>query len=177
MLDAHEVESAPVVGHSFGGPVALQLAQLAQQRVSRLVLLDPAVGMPPQRLLDVARGAYQHFSSREELEAHLREGWPFADDELIAEELSANTSGTEYLYEPASIATACSEMCRTPPLPVLPMLVVEALQGDYVSPEFVKACRFALESSFAARRAGQRPHAVLRAPDETGALIRSFLAG
>ncbi|TDP93901.1 alpha/beta fold hydrolase [Labedaea rhizosphaerae] len=178
VLDAHEVDSAPVVGHSFGGPVALQLAQLAQQRVRRLVLLDPAVGMPPERLLDVARGAYQHFSSREELAAYQRDAWPFADESLIAEELAENTSGTAYRYEPASIATACSEMCRTPPLPSpsLHTLVVEARREDYVSPEFVKACRFALGSSF--RHAGLDSGHMLyfERPDETGELIRSFLA-
>jgi lipase len=178
VLDAHEVESAPVVGHSFGGPVALQLAQLAQQRVRRLVLLDPAVGMPPSRLLEVAQGAYRHFASRDELEAYQRESWPFADDALIAEELTSNTAGLTYLFEPASIATACSEMCRTPPLPTpdLPTLVIEARREEFVSPEFIKACRFTLGSAF--RHAGLDCGHMLyfERPDETGALIRSFLA-
>ncbi len=46
VLDALGVASAPVVGHSMGGFVAVALAQLAPQRVSRLVLVDG--GLPLQ---------------------------------------------------------------------------------------------------------------------------------
>jgi len=43
-----------VVGHSFGGAVALHLAAACPDLVSGLVLLDPAVGLDGQRMREVA---------------------------------------------------------------------------------------------------------------------------
>src|SRR4051794_25220114 len=46
-LDALELERVDVVGHSFGGRLALELAAHRPERVGRVVLLDPAVWVPP----------------------------------------------------------------------------------------------------------------------------------
>lgn len=51
VLDARHVESAHVVGHSFGGGPALELALAAPARVRGLVLVDAALGLqapPPE---------------------------------------------------------------------------------------------------------------------------------
>ena len=45
VLDAHGVRRAIVVGHSFGGGPALELAMLAPDRVRQLVLVDAALGL------------------------------------------------------------------------------------------------------------------------------------
>jgi len=47
-LDAEEVATATVVGHSYGGAVALSVAAAAPARVSELVLVD-AMGLSPGR--------------------------------------------------------------------------------------------------------------------------------
>lgn len=47
LLDALGIERAHVVGHSFGGCVALQLALDAPERVASLVLLEPSVLVEP----------------------------------------------------------------------------------------------------------------------------------
>ena len=53
-LDALHLERIDVVGHSFGGRLALELAARRPERVDRLVLLDPAVWVPPQVALERA---------------------------------------------------------------------------------------------------------------------------
>ena len=50
-LDAEGVERVAVVGHSFGGCLATHLAAAAPDRVERFVLLDPAVALPPSRVV------------------------------------------------------------------------------------------------------------------------------
>ena len=54
VLDAHGLERVPVLGHSFGGAIALHLARTAPQRVEQLVLVDPALGLDPQDMLEAA---------------------------------------------------------------------------------------------------------------------------
>jgi len=47
VLDALELESVSVVGHSFGGAVGANLAAAVPGRVRALALLDPAIGWMP----------------------------------------------------------------------------------------------------------------------------------
>lgn len=47
MLDACGIANATVIGHSFGGRIAFNLAAQAPERVSRLILLDPSVREAP----------------------------------------------------------------------------------------------------------------------------------
>ena len=44
LLDALGIEKAHLVGHSFGGCVALEVARACPERVGRLVLLEPPLG-------------------------------------------------------------------------------------------------------------------------------------
>src|SRR3954468_19018682 len=45
-LDAEGVERVEVVGHSYGGMIALHLLATEPARVARLALLDPAIELP-----------------------------------------------------------------------------------------------------------------------------------
>ncbi len=62
VLDALRVASLPVVGHSMGGFVAVVLARIAPERVSRLVLLDGGLpldapaDLTPQQLVQAILG-------------------------------------------------------------------------------------------------------------------------
>lgn len=62
VLDALDVDSAPVVGHSMGGFVAVALAHAAPERVARLVLvdgglpLDAPAGLSPEQLVAAILG-------------------------------------------------------------------------------------------------------------------------
>lgn len=63
VLDALEIESLPVIGHSMGGFVGVALACLAPERVSQLVLvdgglpLDAPAGMKPEQLVQAILGS------------------------------------------------------------------------------------------------------------------------
>lgn len=49
-MDDHGLEQVDLLGHSFGGRVAIRLASKYPERVRRLVLIDSA-GLPPKRSL------------------------------------------------------------------------------------------------------------------------------
>jgi lipase len=71
-LDRAEAETVDVVGHSFGGFLATHLAATAPDRIRRVVLLDPAIGLAPDRIADEAE-----LTRRDD-------GWPTFDDALAA---------------------------------------------------------------------------------------------
>lgn len=49
LMEAEGIAASPVVGHSMGGAVAMSLALLAPERVSRLVIANSVPGFRPQR--------------------------------------------------------------------------------------------------------------------------------
>lgn len=55
VLDARDVDRVDLLAHSFGGLIALRLAHAAPERVGRIVLLDPSVGLPAGQLHQQAR--------------------------------------------------------------------------------------------------------------------------
>src|SRR6266508_1727343 len=59
-LDALHLDRVDVVGHSFGGRLALELAARWPERVHRLVLPDPAVWVPPPVALERDRRRHPH---------------------------------------------------------------------------------------------------------------------
>jgi lipase len=79
-----------VVGHSFGGAVALNLAAARPDLVSALVLLDPAVALDGAWMRDVADDMYASpdYTDREEARAEKVSGsWGEVDAEELDREL------------------------------------------------------------------------------------------
>ncbi len=175
VLDAHGVESAPVVAHSYGGLVALRLPR---SRVQRLALLDPAVSVRPPDALEWAESAGKVCADRAAAVAAQRHDWPQASDELVEEEVAANwvAAGGAWRprYSPAAVATSWSEMCRPVPVPAVPTLLVRALRETYVGPEFTRASSAALGVDFTQvdLDCGHMVH--LDEPDRVGALVAEF---
>ncbi|NKZ05931.1 alpha/beta fold hydrolase [Actinomadura latina] len=185
LLDAEGIERADLVGHSYGGMIALHLARTAPRRVRRLLLLDPATGLAPADAAREARGYLppMTFADVAEARAHLAARWSDAPadavDEEVAEHLEPTPDGRlRWRFEPAAVVTAYSEMARphlTPPAD-MPTHLVIATRADLVRPEFVADCRAALGPGLAISEIEAGHMLYVDRPAETGTLIAGWLS-
>ena len=74
LLDADADGPVVVVGHSFGGAVALNLAAARPDLVAALVLLDPAVGLDGGWMRDIADDMFASPDYTDRAEARVGEG-------------------------------------------------------------------------------------------------------
>jgi lipase len=122
-LDGLHLDRVDVVGHSFGGRLGLELAARRPERVRRLVLLDPAVWVPPPVALERAERARRdesYASVEEAIETRLAENT--RADRLIATEemprhLHLGDDGRWRLrFARSAVVAAYGEMAKPPPL-------------------------------------------------------------
>jgi len=117
-------EPAFLLGHSFGGRLAFELAARAPELVPKLVLLDPAILLPGHVALAAAENARKELSfvSFDELverrfdESQLH----LAPRELVAEDLAPHVETGEdgrlrYRYCQSAVVAAYGEMASAPP--------------------------------------------------------------
>jgi lipase len=131
-LDAHleavvetvGAEPAALVGHSFGGRLAFELAARAPKLVPRLVLLDPAVFVLPTIALFAAENARKeraYVSFAEGIDRRYDESQlQRAPRELVEEELTGHLVWNEdnlyrYRYSQSAVVAAYGEMASEPP--------------------------------------------------------------
>ncbi len=116
-------EPAMLVGHSFGGRLAFEIAARAPKLVPRLVLLDPAILVPREVALLAAENARQdraYVSFDEGIERRYDESQlSSAPRELIEHELAGHLvptdGGYRYRYSQAAVVAAYGEMASEPP--------------------------------------------------------------
>lgn len=185
VLDAEGLETIDLVGHSYGGMIAVHLARTAPDRVRRLVLLDPAIGLDPEDAARTARGymAEVSFADAVEARASLVARWSLASEETVSDEVAAHLEHgpdgrTRWRYERAAIVAAYSEMARphVPPPAGLPTHLVIATLADLVRPEFVVDCRAALGDALTISEIESGHMLYIDRLEETGALLRTWLA-
>ncbi|MFC5287365.1 alpha/beta fold hydrolase [Actinokineospora guangxiensis] len=146
VLDAYGIERAALMGHSYGGVVALHLARLAPDRVRALLLVDPAVVVRPEDALANAGTAGDTVADRAQAFATQRGEWTGVAEAVVEDEVAAHWTDTgrgwRPRYCPPAVATAWSEMCRQPPTPPpgVPTVVMRALEAAYVGGEYLAAC-------------------------------------
>jgi lipase len=142
-MDAVGFDSVDVVGHSYGGAIALALLEAAPERVRRLVMLDPALALSGSFASAAAMGtiADQGWASVEEATVARNAG---LGDEIhpavrieIEEHLVQDEEGRyRFRYHRPAVITGWGEVCF--PLPVaihaVPALLLVADQADLVSP-------------------------------------------
>lgn len=117
-------EPAVLIGHSFGGRLAFELASRAPKLVPRLVLLDPAILLPPEVALFAAENARKeraYVSFDEGIEQRYVESQlQRAPRELLEEELGPHLVLSEdglyrYRYSQSAVVAAYGEMASQPP--------------------------------------------------------------
>jgi lipase len=181
VIDGYGLDAVPVLGHSYGGLIALHLCRLAPGRISKLVLLDPAAGVSPDLALDRALLPQRTFPDRPSAWDAQRHDWPAAPDELIAEEviehLEHTGDGWRFRYCAPSVAAAWSEMARAPVFPAdgTPTLLVRARRERYVSEAFVGGCDLLLGPDFQLVDVDAGHMLYLERPEYTGSLITDFI--
>jgi lipase len=128
-----------VIGHSWGGLLALHLAARRPDLVGRLVLLDPAVALPDAAEKAEFLGSQPPFPTFEELLANRiasvgasGAAHAEADCRLVAVE---KTNGWQLPWRRAAVTTMMSDTAWDPPrLPrPLPVLLVTAERGGFVN--------------------------------------------
>lgn len=157
VLDAHDVDQADVVGHSFGGHVALHLLALAPERVRRLVLLDPASLLDPVRAEQGALGYARDpgWATEDEARAEIASWFPNEGSQPdLAPEIDRNLVRAEdgrwrMRFSPVVVVAAYGEMCR--PLPALPERDVLLVEADPQHTSVNDALRTQLQSAFGGR--------------------------
>ena len=184
-IDALGLESAALVGHSFGGRLAAHLAAASPERVERLALLDPGLAVSPR-----------HALKRAEIE---RLDWSFASidgavnallssDAVVAaprnvvaafarEDLREGTDGRlRFSFCPSAAVVAWSEVCRpAPPIAELPtlLLLAEASLVDRHGRE--SAYRKALGDRFEMATVPNGHNVLWESPTETISAIERFM--
>ena len=187
-LDA-SVDARPAawIGHSFGGRLALERAARRPETVERLVLLDPAILLPPHVALWTAEnarperryGSFDEAIDRRYDESELQR----APRELVEAELRhhlvEHADGWRYRYAQACVVTAYSEMATPPPafsdVRVPTLLVLGA--ASYLSYDHLLDDHRAALGELLEVVTVPGGHTVLwDALDETAAAIARFLA-
>jgi lipase len=149
-LDALHLERVDVVGHSFGGRLALELAARRPERVARLVLLDPAVWVPPPVALERAEliRPDESWASVDEAIAARLADVPRADRDVVATELAhqlflGEDGRWRIRFARSAVIAAFGEMAKPPPLDrvVARTLLIRGCDSEVVPPELVDLLR------------------------------------
>jgi lipase len=149
LLDVDADGPIVVVGHSFGGAVALNLAAARPDLVAALVLLDPAVGLDGGWMRDIADGMFASpdYTDREEARAEKVNGsWGEVDPEELDRELDEHLidlpgGRAGWRISIPAMLSYWSELARPIQLPrnALPVTLVCATKTDppYVTDELL----------------------------------------
>ncbi len=154
-LDAIGADGVDVVGHSWGGRLALELAARQPERVARLVLLDPVVWVPPHIALERAEEARpdRAFASVDEAIADRLANNPLTDPALVAEDVPGQLElGEDGLwrgrYARSAVVAAYGEMAKRPALDKVaaPTLLIRGHDSEVVPEAAVGMVQAAMPS-------------------------------
>lgn len=181
LFDAWDLPPVAVLGHSFGGAVATHLACTAPDRVTHLVLLDPAIGLDPRTASYLADEmlTWETFDSPEQAAVAKRAAWPDSPDWAIESEVAQHLDdaydGFRWRYNTLTAITAWSEMARPHRVPpTTPILLMPATGEDFVTAAFIEDCLRAGNLTLHEVPTGHQVY--FDAEAEVGAAVRSFLS-
>ncbi|MGH3563387.1 MAG: alpha/beta fold hydrolase, partial [Mycobacterium sp.] len=188
LLDDQADSPVLVIGHSFGGAIALHLAAARPDLVATLVLLDPAVGLNGAWMRDIADAmlASPDYPDRAEARAEKATGaWADVDPVLLDAELDEHLvalPGGRYGWRISlpAMMSYWSELARSIVLPPAgtPTTLIRAMctSPRYVSDDLIAALRARLGTKFSLLDL-DCDHMVAQArPAEVATAIRGRLA-
>jgi lipase len=182
-MDAHGLDTVPVMGHSYGGNITTRLIEAAPERVSRAILLDPAIDLPVDLTTNNINAtiADQGAASLDDLIAQRRTFSPEhawarvdADTRFSAIELPNGRWGRRFTA--GAIVVAWSEMSRPPALidePV-PVLLVIAERAGLVLQRQIEQLQHQFGDLLTIERIDCGHMLYWEALDETAALVTEF---
>jgi lipase len=180
-------EARILLGHSFGGRLALEQATAHPGTVERLVLLDPAILVPPHVALWVAENARterRYASFAEAIDRRFEESQlQRAPRELVEGELRGHLFEDEdgwwrYRYSQAAVVAAYGEMASAPPpfaAARVPTLLVLGEQSYLPYDHLLDAHREALGDLLEVVTVPGGHTVLWDALDETAAAVTDFL--
>jgi lipase len=189
LLDDEADAPVLVVGHSFGGAVALHLAAARPDRVATLLLLDPAVGLDGVWMRDIADGMFSSPDYPGAREARMEKAtgsWADVDPTLLDTEIDAHLirlpSGRyRWRVSMPAMMSYWSELAREIALPPAgtPTTLVRAKQTSppYVSDQLIAGLQDRLGSDFALLDFDCNHMVPYAKPTEVAALVRERLEG
>jgi lipase len=188
LLEANGSAPVTVVGHSFGGAIALALAAARPDLVAGLVLLDPAVGLDGRWMRDIADDMFASpdYTDRDEARAEKVSGsWGEVDEAELERDLDEHlvdlpNGRVGWRISVPAMLSYWSELTRPFALPRdgTPTTLVRATRTNppYVSDELVSALDARLGTDFTLLEF-DCDHMVAQAkPVETAELIRRHVS-
>lgn len=186
LLDEEAAGPVTVVGHSFGGALALRLAAARPDRVAALLLLDPAVGLDGNWMREIADAMFSSPDYPDPEEARLEKAagsWAGVDPALLDSEIAEHLIGLPngrygWRVSLPAMMSYWSELARDvvlPPAGTATVLVrAKQTSPPYVGDDLIAALRQRLGPDFRLLDFDCNhmvPHAK---PTEVAALIREL---
>lgn len=188
VLRAETDDPVVVVGHSFGGAVALNLAATHPELVSSLVLLDPAIGLDGQAMRQVADGMFASpdYPDRQQARDEKVHGsWgelPAAilDAELDEHLITLPSGRFSWRISVPAMMSYWSELARPLVLPPrgtpTTLVLAKRTQPPYVTPELLSGLQSRLGADFVLTEFDCNHMVEQSMPDQTSDLIRRHLS-
>ena len=186
-LDAAGVSRAPFVGFSFGGRLAMELLAADRSRVEKLVLLDPAIQLAPQRVSELTAQLLADVSwatADEAIAARTAAGIaPYAPREHWEQWAETLVEGPDGRLRPAFVRPAAitiySELA-TPPPPFaalrVPTLLITGSESELVTPRQRERYAYELGDFLTVQAVRAKHNVIADAAAEVAAAIGRFLA-
>jgi lipase len=187
LLDAEESGPVVVVGHSFGGALALALASARPDLVTGLLLLDPAVALDGSWMREVAEAMFSSPDYTDRAEAHAEKvngSWSEVDSAVLEAELDEHlvelpNGRMGWRISVPAVLSYWSELTRPVAIPRdgTPTILVRATktQPPYATDELIAALDTGLGSDLTVLQWDCDHMVPLAKPAETAAAVRRLL--
>lgn len=184
-LNALGISRAPFIGYSFGGRVAVELLAADRSRVEKLVLLDPALQMDQEAVINATDRllADPSYASVADAIAARRATATYAPQEhfdLWAKDLVPGADGRLRLAVSRAAAITIFSELATPPPPFetlrVPTLLIVGAESKLVTPRQLERYKYELGDFLEVTSVRAQHQVIGDAADAVADAIKVFLA-